>query len=91
MSLEQKDFRKQIVDFRFYYFFNNGQIEIDIVPCVGGFCVEVYDEKLNLLEPKKCVDADGYERDVFGIRQRSDSVWNRALEIANEFLVKFSS
>ncbi|KPQ42189.1 MAG: hypothetical protein MPEBLZ_03239 [Candidatus Methanoperedens nitroreducens] len=89
MKLERKDFKKQFVDFRFYYFFNNGKIEICIVPCVGGFCVEVYDEKIDQLD-KECVNAQGYDLDVFGIRPRSELVWNKAIEIANKFLTAYN-
>ncbi len=88
--LERKDFVKQFTDFRFYYSFKNEKIEIVIQPCFGGFCVAVYDLDEMELEPKKCTDFEGYLSDLWGIRPRSNFVWERALEIANKFLTAYN-
>lgn len=89
-QLEKEDFVKEYTDFRFYHAFKNEKIEIDIEPCQGGFCIAVYDYKKDLLEPKHCLDVEGYQSDIWGIRPRSKFVWNKAIEIANKFLTAYN-
>ena len=37
-----------------YISYKFGKFEICLEPCLNGFCVAIYDNKQNLLEPKKC-------------------------------------
>lgn len=85
-----------ITDKRHFYAFKGvndlgEQLEIDLEPCVGGFCVAIFDDVPNILGDKICVgDHDlAYLFDILGIMPRSDEVWDKALEIANAFAEKY--
>jgi len=70
----------------YYYSFKNGEVEICLEPCAGGFCVRVFDADQQLLEPGKCTDCSGYLESFYAMfGERREDAWIKALEIANEF------
>ncbi len=101
MTLRKSNFNRIPLDQGKHYFQYKSKnafgvdIEIDLEPCVGGFCVAVYGGVPdilgpNLLEPKICTNSDGYELDIFGLWEREPEVWEKALELANIFLTDYN-
>lgn len=89
--LARTDFIRINLDkLHYYHSFKSSGIEICLEPCAGGFCVVPFNEKKEMLEPKKCTNCDGYidsYQAIFG--ERRDDTWNKALVIANELYRRF--
>lgn len=91
MELNLLDFERINQEgFEGFYKYRDLQLEICLEPCLNGFCIGAYDLSGGLLEPKQCLNAQGYGKDLRGTLPRKLEDWNRALYIANGYRTKYS-
>jgi len=72
---------------RFFCKLDDGR-EVDLESCLGGYCVGIYDENLNIIGEKTCTKIEGMlESQIMpGFSMMSGEALEKAIKIANEKL-----
>lgn len=90
-KLKREHFTRVDLDpHHYYYSFSVPGFEICLELCAGGFDVLIYNEHKEQLEPRRCINSEGYLESmdaIFG--DRKDEDWDKALVIAGELLEKY--